>query len=390
MSQATVVAELERGTSARLACSTSPTLANPIFSPSVAVSEGRAKMTATGLAADTAYHYGVEVDGVLHREFTGTFKTKPAGAASFKICFGTCASTGSNHAVFEAIEDAAPLAFFHIGDAHYENISTDSEATFHAAYDSIFGAARQASLYRNVCWHYIFDDHDYGDNDSDGSSASREACLTAYRKRVPNELMIETGTTDPVYYLVEIGRCVFIVTDLRSESSANGATDDASKTMMGATQKAWFKSVLSDPSYSDRLFVWCNSRIWIASGAGADHWGSYSTERTELADYIKANCPGRVCILTGDRHQLGIDDGTNSDYATGGGAPIPVFMAAPLDRTENTHGGGTFSEGVNYTNGQFGIMEVTDAGGDITVDWTGEDSVGTEIMALQFVVDVTP
>ena len=64
-----------------------------------------------------------------------------------------------------------------------------------------------------------------------------------------------------------------------------------------------------------------------------------------------------------------IDDGTNSDYATNGGAPIPIFHAGPLDRKPSIKGG-PYSHGVSGVRGQFGIMEVIDDGGDnICIEW---------------------
>jgi hypothetical protein len=40
-----------------------------------------------------------------------------------------------------------------------------------------------------------------------------------------------------------------------------------------------------------------------------------------IADFIKTNQIHGVCILHGDSHMLAADDGTNSDYATGGERP---------------------------------------------------------------------
>ena len=64
-----------------------------------------------------------------------------------------------------------------------------------------------------------------------------------------------------------------------------------------------------------------------------------------------------------------IDDGTNSDYAIDGGAPIPIFHAGPLDRKPSIKGG-PYSHGASGVRGQFGIMEVIDDGGDnICIEW---------------------
>ena len=79
-----------------------------------------------------------------------------------------------------------------------------------------------------------------------------------------------------------------------------------------------------------------------------------TNERRELADFIKDNHIVNLCQISGDAHMIAIDDGSNSDYATDGGACIPVFWAGPLDRTPSPKGG-------PYTHGMFpgteGIVE---------------------------------
>ena len=378
----------ENVTGLRLAVSLNSDLSSPIYAGPEDTVGRVARFDVSGLAAGTQYYYGVELDGELLTKKIGKLKTKPA--ASFKFAFASCNSSGSDSAVFDAIVAEDPDFFIHVGDLHYEDISSADIALFNDAFNVTL-ASGPGRLFSNVATHYIFDDHDYGPNDSDGTFVGRAQSVEAYRQRVPHPTLEEAGPDGAIYHSFEVGRCVFIMTDLRSRASPKGATDDASKTMMGATQKAWFKDLLSDPANAGKFFFWCSSRVFTTTTiAGHDSWAGFTTERTEIADHIKANCLGRIAILTGDRHQLGIDDGTNSDYATGGGGPVPVFMAAPLDRATNTHGSGTFSEGVSSGQGQYGIVEVTDSGGStITIDMTGTNTAGATLATLQLTPDLS-
>lgn len=379
MSGATVVATLKRNATCRLVVSTSSSFTSPSYSSSVATAKRVARLSITGLSAGTVYYYAIEINGVIDLSLTGRFKTKPS--ASFTFAFGTCNSSGSNHAVFDRIVTENPDFFLHLGDLHYHNFTTPDTAQYITAYDEAL-AAGPGKVFRQFATHYVYDDHDYGPNDSDGDFVGRDNAVLAYRQRVPHPTLAESGDTDPVYHSFTVGRCIFIMTDLRSEASNSSVTDNSSKTMMGATQKTWFKNILS--SNSGKFFFWCSSRIWHANtSAGHDSWGGYNTERVELADYIRTNCSGRIAILSGDRHQLGIDDGTNCDYATSGD-PIPIFMAAPLDQPNNSHGSATFSEGVFGNNGQFGLVTVTDGGGGtITIDMVGKRSTGATLVSHQ-------
>ena len=119
-----------------------------------------------------------------------------------------------------------------------------------------------------------------------------------------------------------------------------------------------------------------------------DHWSVFATERREIADFIKSNHISGVCILHGDSHMLAADDGRNGDYATGGGAPIPVMCAAPLDQDPSMKGG-PYSEGVYRVKkgeGCFGLLSVTDQGDSIHVAFSGRNNKNEEKIHLKFSV----
>ena len=157
----------------------------------------------------------------------------------------------------------------------------------------------------------------------------------------------------------------FIVTDQRSASSPATQKDNASKTKLGTAQKNWFKQELINARDNGfPLIVWVCPDPWIgAAVAGDDTWAGYTTERTELANFIRDNRVSNVVLLSGDMHGLAVDDGTNSDYATGGGAPLTVLHAAALTSNGSLKGG-PYSGGVIPGTQQYGIVEVYDNGGD--------------------------
>jgi hypothetical protein len=349
--------------------------------------ERTVKLTATGLTADTAYTYQVQIDGVSVGPVC-PFRTAPAaGPASFKVAFSGDANSGSNHAVFGQIKTENPLLFIHLGDLHYDNITSNTSAPYNAGFDAALAQPLQGGLYRDVPTAYVWDDHDYGADNSSASSPSHDAACATYRKRVPHYPLAESVVDGTIAQAFTIGRVLFLVTDQRSASDSRLDTDDANKTMLGATQKAWFKSQIA--AADGMLIVWVCPRVWGGDTVyGADHWGGFATERTELIDYIHAEAPGRVVVLSADMHLMGIDDGTNHDFATGGGEPVKTFQCAPLDRTPSTPSGGlTYSEGVVLVRGVYGTMQVTDTGG-ATVDvlWEGRDSTGTLLTDYTFSV----
>lgn len=340
-----------------------------------------ARFAITGLTADTAYTYQVR-NGAGNS--SGAFRTHPAAPgtpANFTVAFSGDADSGSNHVVFDAIRDKAPLMFLHLGDLHYENIGSNAPHLFQAAYDEVLSQSRQLALFSNVATDYTIDDHCYGVNNSNGTSASRAACATAYRNRVPHYPLPDAVG---MWHSFDIGRVRFIVTDQRSAASLNSATDNASKTMLGAAQKAWFFDLLENSP--DKLIVWvCPRHFASGTAVGHDSWGGFSTERSEIGAHVATHCPGRVVVLSADVHVLGIDDGSNRVF---GGNAFPTFQAAPLDQGSNFPGD-VFSEGSFGNNGQFAMMEVEDSGGSsIDVTWTGYDSTGAVLTSLSFTINL--
>lgn len=340
-----------------------------------------------GLDADTAYTYEVQSNGVTIDGQAGGFRTAPSGAASFTVAFSGDALTGSNHASFHEIRALCPLLFLHLGDAHYRNIATNDPKAFHAAFDEMLAAPRQSELFANIPIAYLPDDHDYGANNSNGSSPSRPAATSVYRLRVPSYPLVEAGPNGSLYHSFTVGRVLFVMTDQRTAASANSATDTSSKSMLGTAQKTWFKNLLSNSS--GKLVVWVCPRLFEAGQVtGSDSWSGFTTERAELVSHIHSVCPGRVLVLSADMHAAAIDDGSNHDFLPGGGEPLRVFQSSPLD-IDVPAGSGTYSEGLFIGNGQFGTMDIEDTGGStIDVTWKARNSAGNVLVTHSFSVAV--
>lgn len=380
----------DEGAVARVACTGFPDLTGLSFSPPdtalLAVSNRVIDASVSGLVPGTKYYYAVEIDGVLDTSKVGQFTTfLEYGAGIFTIALGSCAATGSNHAVFQTIRAYNPLLLLHMGDFHYQNIAVNDRNVFRAAYDVVLASPNQSALYRSTAIDYVWDDHDFGPNNSDSTAPGRTASRLTYQEYVPHYPLV-AGTGDvPIYHSFTIGRVAFIVTDSRSARSPASAIDDVSKTMLGADQKVWFKQQLLALEGVYPLKVWVNTLPWIGT-TGDDGWYLYTNERRELADFIKDNEITGLCMVSGDAHMLAIDDGTNSDYASGGGAGFPIFHAAALDQSGSVKGG-PYSHGAYPGRGQFGLMTVLDSGtSSITVQWSGLTSANTERVAYEFTV----
>lgn len=360
-------------------CTVALTVNGDQTAPVTTDSDNVARFELTGLDPATEYTFA------LPSGIDGRFRTLPAAAgdpASFTIAFGGDQDSGSTSKIFDTIQGFDPDLYLQIGDEGYFNTTTNSAASFHANYDTNQASPPQHRLGRRVPRVKVWDDHDgAGGNNADGSAAAWPAAAAVYRVREPSYALPHSRA---IYHTFDVGRVRFIVTDQRSEASPGTMTDGPSKTMLGATQKAWFKDLVQNSP--GMLLVWVCPR-WFANANHVDSWNSYATERAELCDWIKLYALGRLVVLEADQHTLAIDDGSHVDHATGGGGPIRCFRAAPLDRAVSALAG-TYSHGEFNGNGQFGLMQVVDedVNDPIEVTWSGYDSAGQLLTTYTFQV----
>ena len=419
-----------KGSSARLLVSKSVDLTEPKWFGPMRAIDTRGNMVefrATGLEPDTQYFYALEVSGDVQLGQRGAFKTFPPAdqPASFNFAFASCAKTGSQNPVFDRIRELHPLFFMNDGDLHYLNITSNALVQFRMAYDQVLVSPVQAALYRSVPFVYVWDDHDFAGNNSNRRAPSHFAARSIYEEYVPHYDMPAGAGDVPIYQTFAVGRVKFILTDLRSERDEVKKPDGPGKSMLGATQKAWFKKELLAAKEKYPLIFWVSSVPWIGNAgvnyypindkvtgfihhtnaaqfkrdpASAednrnvknddDFWGAFTHERREIADFIRDNKISGVCILHGDAHMLAADDGTHSDYATGGGTRLPVMCAAPLDQRASIKGG-PYSQGVYKTRpgeGCFGYVQVRDDSARITVQFSGRNNLNEEKISLKFSV----
>lgn len=258
-----------------------------------------------GLEPLTTYHYAVLLDGqpAMARPFPA-FTTAPrAGAAHrSRIAFSSCVGRYGYMTAAIWAEMSARTKFdvlLMLGDNHYAD-STAPEPQRRAYYDhrSPLGYAEIA---RRVPTYGIWDDHDYGPNDSDRTAAGKEISLQTFQQFWANP---SYGLPDDpgVYFKFSRGDIDFFMLDNRYHRSPNRAPDDGSKTMLGAKQLAWFKREIL-ASKAKVKFVASGSE-WEPNGH-LDSWTSFARERDDIFNFLREHDVQGVVLLSGDRHFTG-------------------------------------------------------------------------------------
>ncbi len=382
----------------RVWASPTPDFSQPVFSTmgaaDVALNDRMVGLDLTGLQPDTIYYLAVEADGALDLANTGRLRTPGEGPYSFTFAFASCADTGTDHPVFTTMRGHQPLFFLHLGDMHYRSIDTNEIERYRLAYRAVLASATQKPFFRETPLAYVWDDHDYGPNNSDKTAPGREAARLTYQEYVPHHPLVAGGGDVPIYQAFTIGRARFILTDLRSESDVRTLPfDDTDKSMLGATQKAWFKQELLAANGVYPLIFWACSVPWRANwnDVDSDSWNGFRAERRELADFIRDHDIRGLLMLSGDIHMMAIDNGDNNRYGTGAPPAFPVMQAAPLDKQPTFFPGMPWSVGYVAERGQFGLVTVEDDGGEaIRVRWSGRNADDAELLALEMTVLPAP
>jgi hypothetical protein len=308
-----------------------------------------------GLKPDSWYGY----DYVGQPGAGGVFKTFPVPGTEMNVtmAFGSCLFN-THSSIFDHILERKPDLFLFSGDMFYGNVEENDVSLFNAWYRDVHDNGALSRLLRRTPIASMWDDHDYGPNDSNRDSPSRNASREAYSLNVPH-YEIPERSVQGIYQAYTMGRVRVVLTDCRSEADLTGGR------MWSKQQEAWFVDELSNwQDYA--VILWLTSVPWIGAPAeSGDSWSKYSNFRTRISNVIADFGVENLIILSGDAHMVAMDDGSNSDYATDGGAGVPVFHAGPLSNAGSSKGGG-YSEGcagyLFFLNEQYGVIDIIDNG----------------------------
>ncbi len=145
--------------------------------------------------------------------------------------------------------------------------------------------------------HYaIWDDHDYGPNDSDGRWHAKDSSLMIFKSFWPNTYP-EQPQFRGNYFSFRHYDAEFFMMDDRFFRDPPG---DTSSRMLGESQMVWLKNklLLSDATFK---FIAIGTQVLSEIGFG-ETYSQYPHERQELLDFISQNNIKGVIFLSGDKH----------------------------------------------------------------------------------------
>lgn len=298
------------------------------------------------LEPGTRYTYELYLDGTLQQfEWPLRFQTQPVWrwrgpAPDFTFTLGSCLYVneerfdrpgtpyGGDFELLDALA-AEPADFMlWLGDNTYlrePDWLTEEGIRHRYAHTRAFPKLQKVLATRHN--YAIWDDHDYGPNDSDRSYRLKETSLEVFKDYWPG-VQYGTDTAPGCFSRFEWADVEFFLLDDRYYRTPGKALDDAA-TMFGERQLQWLKDGLSNSVATFKVIV--AGGQMMNPLAPFEALARFPRERQEIINYIVDNRVSGVLFLSGDRHMSELIRVTPQ-----GGYPLYDFTCSPLSSGTRT------------------------------------------------------
>jgi alkaline phosphatase D len=154
-----------------------------------------------------------------------------------------------------------------------------------------------AKLFTSAQHIAIWDDHDFGPNDSDSSFVNKRWALDAFQRYWPTPY---APRSEGNYGMVTVGDIDIFMLDDRWFRSANHAPDTPDKTMFGKEQVQWLKAALLSSTARFKL-VAAGGQFWN-QGNRFEGLQEFPAEQADLRKWLEGTRIPGVIFVSGDRH----------------------------------------------------------------------------------------
>jgi len=349
----------------------------------------------SGLQSNTLYYCRYFIN-LQQDTVESSFKTfpQPGSAVDFSFAFGSCMKGTDMAPLFSVMATHQPDLFIQLGDFTYPDSDDDFSEDFPlvaSSYHAKYSYPGISPVLRSIPIDYVYDDHDYADNNTSKTTQALDATYTGTNGLETVLIDLPLGpherensikgwldyfpgyeavdTSQGLYHNFRLGNAEFFFLDNRSSRSSNleafyyDSTDVSfpwefspppGHTILGAEQMQWllnglenstakWKFLLSGTTFNKALkrvinvglgFQRNTLNIGGNGGSGmslatgfADGWPGFPADQDTLINFIRNNNIRNVILLSGDTHTSAMDDGTNSG--------IPEFNSSAMGVEES-------------------------------------------------------
>ena len=222
---------------------------------------------------------------------------------SINFCIGSCAEfTGETQdSIFYIVPNSEPDFFLWLGDNIYSNESQWGDfKSMKMAYSARHSTTAMEYFFDQIPIQYaIWDDHDYGPNDSDSSFEGMLVSGRAFEKTwISTPLNIEKY--GDIRWKMRKGEAGFVCLDNRTHRGPKGTQ------VLGANQLKWLEETLREYEDMRVVFIAIGSQV-LNSARVYENYSRFPEERNKLLD-ICSRTRSQVVFLTGDRHHGEINE----------------------------------------------------------------------------------
>jgi len=262
------------------------------------------------------YSYGPTITTVSKEVYS--FKTQTlwqhrTEPPAFRVATGSCAYInekeydrpgepyGSDYFIFDTIVSKKPDMMLWLGDNIYlREVDYMSESGIVHRYNHTRGTPELKKLL-SYCPNYaIWDDHDFGPNDSNGSYSHKDLTLDAFRQYWGNPPFGIKGAEKAITTSFQFMDIDFFLLDNRSNRTSPDIVGVEKPTILGEAQINWLVQALKF-SQSPYKIVAMGGQF-LNTEAKFENYAVYNEERTRIIKLIENNNISGVVFLTGDRH----------------------------------------------------------------------------------------
>lgn len=317
------------------------------------------KCLASSLEPGVSYEYRILLEGKpVSLPYPTVFKTQPLwqwrnDPPAFSVATGSCAYVnetqydrpgnpyGSNFQIYTSIHAQRPDLMLWLGDnVYYREVDWSTRSGMMHRYTHTRALPELQPLLASTNHYAIWDDHDFGPNDSDGSWIHKETAWEVFKAFWGNPtygLDGKKGCTTQFQY----GDIDFFLLDNRYFRTPNNCESCPERTQLGKEQLHWLMGALAS-SRAPFKIVAVGGQVLTTVKAHETYSNLFPAERDSLLNHIERENIKGVIFLTGDRHYTEmsmIKNALGNEVYELTASPLTsgVFKDAETKETSNTN-----------------------------------------------------
>ncbi len=329
-----------------------------------------AKLPADEVEPGTDYVYQVLINGqAVELDYPTEFRTQELwrwryDPPAFTVVVGSCSYVneevydrpgkpyGSDFQIFTTIHRMRPDAMVWLGDNVYlREADWYSRTGIMKRYTHTRSLPEMQPLLASTHHYAIWDDHDFGPNDSDRSYVHKETTLEAFRLFWGNPTFGVNGQKGITTFF-QYNDIDFFLLDDRYFRSPN-RLKHGDRTMLGKEQLEWLIDALA-ASYAPFKMVCIGNQVLNPAKASETYENVFPEERAYILKRIEEEGIKNVIFLTGDRHKSELSKYVNAEDNTVYDLTISPFTAGVNTWEEENE---LRVEGTEVAEHNFGLLE---------------------------------